>query len=265
MIDHSPMTTGEFGAAPTALPHDDIAQRTEAAWNRQTWIGLSLAATLIAVWFALHVWSVFFYQWGAHSWFTAPAILLVTCWLYVGLFIIAHDCMHGSLAPGWPSLNRRIGQLCLTVYAGFDYDLLNRKHHQHHRYAGTAQDPDYDARPPHGFWSWYAKFLIEYFSLRQVVFMTAVWALYLFVFQAQIANVLLFWGLPAFLSSVQLFLFGTYLPHRPGEDAFTDRHRTRSTAFGWWLSLLTCFHFGYHHEHHEHPELPWWRLPSARH
>ncbi|MFA9473554.1 MAG: fatty acid desaturase [Filomicrobium sp.] len=29
------------------------------------------------------------------------------------------------------------------------------------------------------------------------------------------------------------------------------------------MSLLTCFHFGYHHEHHLQPDVPWWRLPDA--
>ena len=30
------------------------------------------------------------------------------------------------------------------------------------------------------------------------------------------------------------------------------------------LSLLACFHFGYHYEHHARPDLPWWRLWQVR-
>ncbi|HYD98464.1 MAG TPA: fatty acid desaturase, partial [Alphaproteobacteria bacterium] len=30
------------------------------------------------------------------------------------------------------------------------------------------------------------------------------------------------------------------------------------------VSLLTCYHFGHHHEHHLRPDVPWWRLPSLR-
>jgi beta-carotene ketolase (CrtW type) len=30
------------------------------------------------------------------------------------------------------------------------------------------------------------------------------------------------------------------------------------------VSLLTCFHFGYHHEHHDTPWVPWWKLPAQR-
>ena len=29
-------------------------------------------------------------------------------------------------------------------------------------------------------------------------------------------------------------------------------------------SLVTCYHFGYHHEHHLYPAVPSWRLPAAR-
>jgi len=232
--------------------------------TRQARIGLSLAFSLLAAWLVLHVWGVFFYEWTAASWLTAPLLAGVLCWLYVGLFIVAHDCMHGSLAPGQVRLNMWIGQLCLFLYAGFRFEQLNRKHHMHHRHAGTGDDPDYDERPPHGFLAWYVKFMFEYMSWRQLVFFPAVVLLYTHVLGADMTNLLAFWTVPAILSSLQLFTFGTYLPHKPGADRFTDRHRTRSSHFGWWLSLLTCFHFGYHHEHHDAPAVPWWRLPEAR-
>ena len=32
---------------------------------------------------------------------------------------------------------------------------------------------------------------------------------------------------------------------------YPDAHRARSNDMPTWLSLITCFHFGYHHEHHE--------------
>ena len=77
-------------------------------------------------------------------------------------------------------------------------------------------------------------------------------------------NVIAFWAVPGLLAALQLFTFGTYLPHRPQPAPFADRHNARTNTYPIWLSLLTCFHFGYHHEHHEHPQLPWWRLPTAR-
>lgn len=232
--------------------------------TRQAVIGIILAFSIISAWIIAHISGVFFYTWGTHSVITAPALVALNCWLFVGLFIVAHDCMHGSLVPYRPALNRFVGQLCLSLYAGFKFGHLNRKHHLHHRHSGTARDPDFDPRPPHGFFRWYAGFFAEYFGWTQFVFLSAVSAVYLLLFHVSYANLLAFWALPAIASSLQLFYFGTYLPHKPGPSDFTDRHRTRSNEWTWLTSLLTCFHFGYHHEHHLRPDVPWWRLPAVR-
>lgn len=241
------------------LQHQDL--RLPASLQAQ--IGLVLAASIIGGWLALHVFTLFFYEFSASSIITAPLLAVVIGWLYVGIFIVAHDCMHGSLAPFRPRLNFIVGQICVFLYAGFRFGDLNRKHHLHHRFAGTENDPDFhDARPDH-FWAWYGRFFREYFSLRECAIIAVATNFYMFVLGVPVANVLMFWALPALLSSFQLFFFGTYLPHRPGKEPFQDRHRARSNAYNWWLSLFTCFHFGYHHEHHELPDLPWWRLPAA--
>jgi len=235
-----------------------------ALLSRQSVIGLSLATLIIGAWLATHIGLVFFYTWGLHSWLTAPAFVALQCWLSVGLFIIAHDCMHGSLVPFRPGINKWVGRIALGLYAGFSFDGLNRKHHLHHRHSGTDADPDFDDHPPeYGFWHWYLKFFTEYFSWREFLVLAAVVWTYLLVLGAPLANLLVFWSLPAILSSLQLFTFGTYLPHRPGAVPFADRHRARSSNFNWVLSLLTCFHFGYHHEHHLEPSVPWWRLPQV--
>jgi len=231
--------------------------------ERQAAIGLTLATLVIVAWLAAHITGVFFmplaWEW---AWLIVPFVVL-QCWLYVGLFIVAHDCMHGSLVPFRPQINRAVGQLCLLLYAGFSFDNLNKAHHRHHRYSGTADDPDFDDHPPYGFWRWYAKFFTEYFSWREFVFIGVLIAVYVGLFGAGIGNIIVFWAIPALASSLQLFSFGTYLPHRPGPDTFEDRHRTRTNRYPAWMSLLTCFHFGYHHEHHLYPDLPWWRLPDA--
>ncbi|MEM8971518.1 MAG: fatty acid desaturase [Pseudomonadota bacterium] len=231
---------------------------------RQATFGLLLAGGILTGWLITHVSGVFFYQWGWHSIVTAPALVALNCWLFVGMFIVAHDCMHGSLVPFRPTWNRLIGQVCLGLYAGFEFDTLNRKHHLHHRHSGTKDDPDFDERPPHGFLNWYVRFFIEYFGWKQLAFLSIVSAVYLILLQVNYSNLLVFWAVPAILSSLQLFYFGTYLPHRPAAESFVDRHRTRSNEWSWLASLLTCFHFGYHHEHHLYPSLPWWRLPTAR-
>lgn len=232
--------------------------------SRQTAIGLMLAAAIAGAWAALHVYGVFLHPLSRRGLLAAPLLVAAICWLNVGLFIVAHDCMHGSLAPGRPGLNRWIGRLMLRLYAGFSFDRLLGKHFDHHRHAGTARDPDFSEAHPSVFWPWYLTFLRQYFGLRELAVLTALVAVYVLVLGAPYPNLLLFWALPAILSSLQLFLVGTYLPHRKEELDFADRHRARSNDFSWAASLLSCFHFGYHHEHHLAPHVPWWRLPAER-
>ena len=230
---------------------------------RQSWIGVGLALAIIAAWLALHVGGVFFYSFEAWGWAPAVALIAASCWLSVGLFIVAHDCMHGSLAPGRPGLNAWIGRAALFIYAGFSFDRLRAKHFEHHRQPGTEHDPDFSAAHPTRFWPWYANFFRQYFGWRELAILSVASAVYLML-GAPYANLLLFWALPAILSSMQLFMFGTYLPHRHAPLPFGDDHRARSNDYGWLVSLLSCFHFGYHHEHHLAPHQPWWRLPSER-
>jgi beta-carotene ketolase (CrtW type) len=249
------MTDRAFPDVTAEVPYDPALQRR---------IGLTLAFAIVIAWIALHIATVFFFP---LSWSTAPlaaVVVVVQTWLYVGMFIVAHDCMHGSLVPFKPWANKLMGRVCLFLYAGFFFDELNRAHHRHHRHSGTHDDPDFDDHPPYGYWRWFAKFFLEYFSLKQVAILVAVFLVYTFVFNVSQWNALIFWGVPGVLSALQLFTFGTYLPHRPAETPFPDRHNARTNNLPPWLSLLTCFHFGYHHEHHLYPTVPWWRLPSVR-
>ncbi len=104
-----------------------------------------------------------------------------------------------------------------------------------------------------------------YFGWREFIVLAAFSTVYVHLLGVAFPNLLLFWALPSILAAVQLFYFGTYRPHRLDEaEPFADRHRSRSESMPGWLSLLTCFHFGYHHEHHEAPRVPWWRLPAYR-
>lgn len=229
---------------------------------RQAAIGLTLAALILGGWVALHVWGVFWHRWGAIDAWRAPLLVLLQGWLGAGMFIVAHDAIHGSLAPGWHRLNRAIGRLCVGLYAALSFERLATAHHRHHAAPGTADDPDFHAGDPRAFWSWLRGFILKYFGLRELLAVSAVLLAYL-ALGASASNLIVFWGLPAVLSAMQLFVFGTWLPHRHGSDAFPDRHRTRSLRWPWLASLLTSFHFGRHHEHHLYPFLPWWRLPAA--
>ena len=233
---------------------------------RQTAIGLTLALLIVGGWLALHVWGVFFQSLTWPLVAVAPLLILAQSWLGAGMFIVAHDSMHGSLAPGRPRLNAAIGQLCVGAYAAFSYRTLNVCHHQHHRAPGSADDPDFHADRPEAFGPWFVAFFTRYFGLRELLIVSAVVAIYLFVLKASPLNMMLFWGLPAIISALQLFVFGTWLPHRHEAHgpAFIDRHNARTLPMPWILSLLTCFHFGLHHEHHTSPTTPWWRLPSLK-
>jgi beta-carotene/zeaxanthin 4-ketolase len=236
----------------------------EAAVNLDKSISLVLAILIIGSWLGVHVVAIFLVDWlNPKVWALAPALIILQTWLSVGLFIIAHDTMHGSLAPGIPWLNRLIGQFCVMVYAGFSYQKLYESHHAHHRHVGTAEDPDFDVDHPKEFWPWYRNFFSHYFGWRELGILSIVVAVYARMLGDRFPVLLAFWAVPALLSSVQLFYFGTFRPHRLESVPFADNHRSRSENFSWVLSLLTCFHFGYHHEHHEKPWVPWWKLPAV--
>ncbi|HYF58737.1 MAG TPA: fatty acid desaturase [Burkholderiaceae bacterium] len=230
--------------------------------RRDATVGLALATAIVAAWIAVHVVTVFHWRWTPAGAVLAPLAIALQTWLGAGLFIVAHDAMHGSLAPGRPRLGDAFGRLALALYAGFSYDRLLPKHRLHHRHAGTALDPDFDADHPDAFWPWYGRFMREYMGVREVAALAAITAIWTLLLGAPLPNLLAFWALPAILSSLQLFRWGTWLPHRHDALPFADRHRARSDARGPWVTLLTCFHFGLHHEHHRSPRTPWWRLPA---
>jgi beta-carotene ketolase (CrtW type) len=195
------------------------------------------------------------------------AAILGRTYIQTGLFILAHDAIHGVIMPGDRRLNLGIGRLAVTLYALLSYRKLFVNHWKHHRYPGQAKDPDFHDGTNRGFFLWYWRFMDGYMdSKERTVMLFKIIGIFLvagFGLHIAIANLFLFWFLPIVLSSMQLFFFGTYLPHR-SETAGGDHHAV-SSNYPIVLSLLTCYHFGYHWEHHEYPDLPWYDLPSARH
>jgi len=227
-------------------------------------IGLLLAAAVGAAWLAIHVGAIFWWQWRAERVPLAIMLLLAQTWLSTGLFIVAHDCMHGSLAPGRPRLNRIIGTLYLGLYAGLSYSALLPKHLAHHAAPGTVGDPDFDPDNPRRLVPWFMRFFRGYYTHGQILRIAVVAIVYMLL-GASLLNIIIFWAVPAVLALVQLFVFGTYLPHRHADDPFADEHRARNNSLPSLGSLITCFHFGgYHHEHHLSPGTAWWRLPAIR-
>lgn len=226
--------------------------------------GLLLAGAIGAGWLAVHIGCIFFWTWSAATIPAAIAVVMAQTWLSTGLFIVAHDCMHGSLVPDRPRVNRAIGTAALGAYAGLSFATLLPQHHAHHAAPGTEHDPDFHVGAPRHGPRWFAAFVRTYYTHTQIGRITLAASVYLLL-GASLANILVFWAIPALLALVQLFVFGTYLPHRHEAAPFADRHQARSTALSPLASLVTCFHFGgYHHEHHLHPGTPWWRLPSLR-
>ena len=228
----------------------------------QTAIGLACALGIFGLWLASHVYGVLYFQPSGWNWLAAPLLIAVQTWTFVGLFIVAHDAMHGSLAPGHRQLSAHIGRALLLLYAGFGWTRLRAAHFEHHKHAGTEGDPDFDADHPDRFGRWYLTFLKRYFGPFSLLYVVAVTWGYILIAGADPWNVTLFYGVPAILSSFQLFYFGTYRPHRHEKAGFPDRHNARSLDYSWLASLCSCFHFGYHHEHHLAPGVPWWALPA---
>ena len=238
--------------------------RAMSSAHRQSLIGLGLAALIFGVWLLVHAWAMFVLRIDATNWFVVPPVFALQCWLSVGMFIVAHDAMHGSLVPSNPRAGQVIGAVLLFLYAGFGWRRMRDAHFDHHRHAGTDRDPDYNAANPHDFWPWYRLFLIRYFGPLSMAWVWTVVLTYYFLLDVPPANIALLYGFPAIASSLQLFYFGTYRPHRSDDAGFADHHRARTNSFGTLASLFSCFHFGYHHEHHLSPGTPWWGLP-ARH
>lgn len=239
-----------------------MTRRTTLA--RNTVASVVLAMLLIVAWFAIHIGGIFIFDLKSDAVIAVPVLILIQAWLSTGLFIIAHDCMHGSLAPGWPRLHTAVGTFCVAAYAGLSYRGLYPSHHQHHAAPGTAADPDFHPDAPRNPFVWFLSFFRNYYTHGQLIRITLAAVIYL-ALGADLLNIVLFWAVPAVLALVQLFVFGTYLPHRHDDAGFADHHNARNLQLSSLGSLLTCFHFGgYHHEHHLSPSTPWWLLPRTR-
>jgi beta-carotene ketolase (CrtW type) len=228
-------------------------------------IGLTLAALIVGGWLGIHGEAMFVFE---LTWANLPiaiVIALVQCWLSVGVFIVCHDAMHGTLIPGQDKLSAGIAGVLLFLYAGFRWRVLREAHLTHHKMPGRAGDPDFDEDHPGQFLPWFLTFFKRYFGWQSLLFVQAVVAIYWLVIGIPMVQIVLLYGAPALLSSLQLFYFGTFRPHHlQAGKPFMDAHNARSNDFGPLASLFTCFHFGYHLEHHRRPDVPWWALPAAK-
>ena len=231
-------------------------------------MGITIAFSLFVFWFA----HLFFLLFGLDvgGLFNAAGTVLAKFWivtrvifhtalqgyLYTGLFITAHDAMHGTVSKN-RRLNRYIGTLAAFLFAAFWYKKLHKNHMKHHRWPGEERDPDFYVKSQR-FFVWFGVFFSRYVTVWQILIMAGVFNLLIRV--ADTSQVVLFWVIPAFLGTLQLFYFGTYKPHMyPHLDEMGPHHaRTQDRNHLW--AMLSCYFFGYHVEHHDQPGLPWWKL-----
>ncbi|HYO68452.1 MAG TPA: fatty acid desaturase, partial [Archangium sp.] len=113
------------------------------------------------------------------------------------------------------------------------------------------------------FWPWFATFMVRYTTWLQILVMAAKFNLLLLLGVAQ-WRIVAFWVVPALLGTVQLFYFGTFLPHRRPDTPDMAPHHARSLPRNHLWAMLSCYFFGYHWEHHQSPSTPWWRLWKMR-
>jgi len=186
--------------------------------------------------------------------------ILLQGYLYTGLFITGHDAMHRLVSKN-NKLNKIIGQLSTFLFAALSYNRLVNNHFMHHKYPGTEKDPDYSIRS-HNFFVWYFTFMYRYATILQLVMMAVIFNVLKIWFPE--INIWMFWVVPAFLGSLQLFYFGTYLPHRKPHKVNMEPHKARTQSKNHLWAMLSCYFFGYHFEHHDDVRVPWWKLYKTK-
>jgi len=244
-------------------------------------VGLSLALVISAAWFftlplmfaqpTVMMPNLFKSSSGALEGVLSVASVVVVMatrtWITTGLFVTVHDAIHGQVSPSFKKLNHVIGSICAFCYASFSYKLLYRDHWRHHLKPISVSDPDWY---PGGFSKWLMSFMGHYSTFWQLFwesfqfwsFVAIGQRIFHIDFSWMVVRVALIWAIPSLLSGMQLFYFGTYLPHKDNPES---PHHARSNKWPYALSLLSCFHFGAcHEEHHAFPLVPWWELPSIR-
>ena len=229
------------------LPHSGVAIALFilSAWAISLFLAFSTGAEAIGPWGCL-------------------CLIPWLAFLYTGLFVTGHDAMHGSIDPSRAWVNRVLGEASLFFYGLIPYNKLYQSHSYHHQFPASHRDPDFhnghDRHPV----LWYFRFMRSYWTLRQSVGLCIIYNGLHRIMGVPEANLLIFWAVPSLLSSVQLFYFGTYLVHREQPDTYSTPLCANSYYWPKALSLLSCYHFGYHREHHAFPNVPWWQLSQTR-
>ncbi len=248
------------------MSHESTTVSSHTQTNSQ--IGLVIATSIILFWFASLI------KFLTLDISQIPLVLIilgvfVRSFLHTGLFITTHEAIHGLISSD-RQINNGIGHITSFLYALLPYKVLTKNHRLHHRYPASNKDPDFHAS--NNFLFWYLNFMREYQTGRQawilVIGMAIIFCL-LICLQISPTNIFLFWVIPIIVSSLQLFTFGIFLPHRQEQKDcsnrqswhYQDRHRAKTIDYSVFCSFIACYHFSYHWEHHQYPYLPWYKLP----
>lgn len=186
--------------------------------------------------------------------------ILVQAYLYTGLFITGHDAMHRLVSKN-RKINDLVGTLATNLFAALSYNRLIKNHFLHHKYPATEKDPDYCMKSQN-FFIWYFTFMFRYATILQFIIMAVVFNI-LKIWFAEI-SIWMFWVIPAFLGSMQLFYFGTYLPHKKPHNSTMEPHKARTQSKNHLWAMISCYFFGYHYEHHDDVKTPWWKLYKTK-
>ncbi len=222
-------------------------------------MGVFLAILIITAWLGHLVYSLVYVE----PELTAPLTYghtLLQGYLFTGLFITGHDAIHRTISQKkW--VNDLFGWLASFLFAALSYRRLTRNHWKHHRAPGTEADPDFYVRSQN-FWRWWLVFMVRYITIPQLIFMAAAFNVLLIWFSE--ASLLLFWIIPAFLGTFQMFYFGVYQPHKLPHTQSMNPYNSRTQQKNHLWAMISCYFFGYHYEHHASPTIPWWKLYTTK-
>lgn len=235
------------------------------------WPTFTLAAATVALWALVAAGLAW---WGWPEWL---AVILLTIASY-GSFTVMHEAVHGSLARSRP-VNTVVGTL-MSVGMGptASYTAYRMLHLEHHRHTNDpALDPDVYSGAGPRWWlpfSWLSTDLYYYwFYLRSLgrrpmadqLMVVAENALLLgaaaaLVWQGHGREMLLYWFLPARITTALLAWLFNYLPHRPYQVRAADDPMGATGVYQPESRLVRLFSAGHnlHQVHHLFPGIPFY-------
>lgn len=232
-------------------------------YKRNELKNIAVSTSVVTIWATLFHESMFVVK----DISSFEGIVLVPCltFMYTGLFITGHDAMHGNITNN-KYINDSLGHICTNLYAGLDFEKMRNKHMQHHIHTGHInKDPDFHKGDTNSF-KWFLSFMKEYIDLSQALKLVLVIESFK-LFGVPNENIYIYMTVCSILSSIQLFYFGTFIPHRPSKNndkEVMNWEKSKSSSKNKLESFLTCYHFDCHFEHHAMPHVPWFELWNVK-